>query len=160
MTRVRPGPTRTAARGHEVIGHTADARIRAWAPNLATLYEEAAAALAGLMSAAAPGIAATAWLEVDVAADDLERLAYAWLNELIGLAEVERGGIVATDVVELHGGAGTTTAPPWRLHGRVGLHPFDGSRVHALRQIKAATLHGLRVESGAEGWSLDAVLDM
>jgi len=160
VTHARPGRTRTADRGHEAVGHTADARIRAWAPSLAALLEEAAAALAGLTVDAVPGTPVTAWLDVDVSAADLERLAYAWLNELIGLAEVERGGIVAATVVGLHGGGDSSAVAPWRLIGRVGLHPFDASAVHALREVKAATLHGLRVGSRPGGWSLVAVLDL
>lgn len=129
------------------------------------LYEEAAAALAGLTVAARPGISATEWLDVDVTADDLELLAYAWLNELIGLAEVERGGIVAGSVVELRSGEGDAAgdaaiSASWHLAGRIGIHPFDELDVRALRQVKAATLHGLRVQSGPEGWLLEAVLDM
>jgi SHS2 domain-containing protein len=168
---VTPGRPRLAGaddRGHEVIGHTADARIRAWGPTLAALFEEAAAALADLTVAAVPGAAVTAWLDVDVSADDLERLAWAWLNELIGLCEVERAGILATEVVTLHGGGGGgggsgsdgVAVAPWHLGGRAGLHPFDESEVHALRQVKAATLHGLRVWSRPQGWSLVAVLDV
>lgn len=160
MTHARPGPTRTAGRGHEAVGHTADARIRAWAPSLAALYEEAAGAVADLTVATRPGTGATAWLDVDVTADDLERLAFAWLNELIGLAEVERGGIVAASVVGLRGSRRTAAVGPWHLIGRVGIHPFDEFDVRALRQAKAATLHGLRVESGPDGWVLVAVLDM
>jgi SHS2 domain-containing protein len=160
---VTPGRPRLAGaddRGHEVVGHTADARIRAWAPGLAALFEEAAAALADLTVAAVPGTAVTAWLDVDVSADDLERLAYGWLNELIGLAEVERGGILAAEVETLQGGGHGVAVAPWHLGGRAGLHPFDESEVHALRQVKAATLHGLRVWSRPQGWSLVAVLDV
>jgi SHS2 domain-containing protein len=168
VTRARPGPTRTAERGHEAVGHTADARIRAWAPSLALLYEEAAAALAGLTAAVRPGTSATAWLDVEVTSDDLERLAYAWLNELIGLADVECAGIVASSVVGLwsgRGGAGDAAeeaaiSASWHLVGRIGIHPFDELDVRALRQVKAATMHGLRVQSGPEGWLLEAVLDM
>lgn len=165
MTPARQGPTRTADRGHEALGHTADARIRAWAPRLAALYEEAAAALGALTVAARPGISATAWLDVEVTADDLERLAYAWLNELIGLAEIEHGGIVAASVDHLRGAGADATDDvasrgPWHLVGRMGIHPFDELDVRALRQAKAATLHGLRVESGPGGWVLEAVLDM
>lgn len=147
-------------RRHEVVDHTADARIRARASTLAGLFEEAAAALSTLTVEITPDAADPEWVEVEVEGHDLEHLAFAWLNELIALAEVRRQAIASAHVVELREIDRGATHPAWRLCGRVGFRVFDPERVRTLRQAKAATLHGLDVRQGPDDWHLVAVVDV
>jgi SHS2 domain-containing protein len=161
-------------RGHRSEGHTADAAVCAWASSLPALFEEAAMALVDLADVVPPGTQATEWHDVEVRADDLDGLAFAWLNELIGLIEVAHHAIVATAVGVIGDATVIEESAPvssplvvratpgpaaWCLVGRVGLHAYDDV-VQALRHVKAATFHGLRVTQAPAGWSLHAVVDL
>jgi SHS2 domain-containing protein len=145
-------------RGHRSGAHTADAALHAWAPHLPGLFEEAAAALADLGATIPPDATARAEHVVEVRAADLEGLAFVWLNELIGLAEVEHGavGAVTVELVE----PGEAVMGAWRLVGRIALHGYDQPGVRSLRHVKAATFHGLGVRREPDGWSLVIVVDL
>ena len=119
---------RHSRRRHEVVDHTADARILAQASTLPELFEEAAAALSTLTAEIAPAAADAEWVEVEVEGHDLEHLAFAWLNELIALAEVRRGAIASARVLKLREGDDGATPMAWHLNGRVGLRAH---RVHS-----------------------------
>ena len=150
-------PNRVTRR-HEATPHTADVGIRAHAPDLAGLFEEAARAVAEIGADALPdGPAATiggpsnAGLHIDLEAADLPGLAFAWLNELIGLADIH-GPLARTEVVAVE----ALSAGGWRLRGRAA---FGGGARPRL-DIKSATLHGLVVERAGDGWRLAAYLDV
>jgi tRNA nucleotidyltransferase (CCA-adding enzyme) len=140
-------------RGHETLPHTADVGIRAVGPDLAALFEEAALAVAEIAADPASGAAdrALAVEAVDLDGVDLPALAFAWLNELIGLVDIH-GPLVRAEVriVETVAGGG------WRLRGRAA---FGGTAAARL-DIKSATYHGLVVEPVAGGWRLTAYLDV
>lgn len=155
-----PSARSRAARGHEISDHTADAAIRAWAATLPGLFEEAAAALSELTVEIGEGVRPAAWTVVELAGHDLDALAYGWLNELIGCAEVERRAIAVAAVGELRRPGAHETPDGWRLRARVGLVAYEAGRVDALRHVKAVTLHGLRVGERDDGWSMDAVVDL
>lgn len=146
--------SRTATGWHEAVDHTADVGLRAGAPDLPAVLIEAARALAELAADVDPR-APTREEPVRVRAADPVGLAYAWLNELIGLAEVEGAALVEATVTRLEHGA-----DGWTLDARVRLAPFDEDRVRPRVGVKAATYHRLRVEETAEGWELDAYLDV
>jgi len=141
-------------RGHEAIPHTADVGIRATASDLAGLFEEAAQAVAEIaadVQARAISAPESAGESVELAAADLPALAFAWLNELIGLLDIH-GPLVRADVA-------TVEALPdggWRLRGRAA---FGGGARPRL-DIKSATYHGLVVERISGGWRLTAYLDI
>lgn len=147
-----------AGRGHRSEAHTADAAIQAWATDLPALFEEAAGAVADMAAAVPAGTPARQRRVVEVRGADLEGLAFAWLNELIGLAEVEHSavGAVTVETVESSG----LQAGSWRIAGHVALHGYEDAGVRALRHVKAATFHGLRVRRQPGGWSLHAVVDL
>lgn len=159
--RARPGTADWAAsratRRHGPLPHTADVGIEAVAPDPRALFEEAAAALAELTADPAPGAEVTAWEGVALEGRDLAGLAYAWLNELIALIDIERAGIVAVSVDRLE-----RVEPDlaWGLHARVGLRRYAEGGVQPRSQAKAATYHGLAVERGPDGWTLRAYLDV
>lgn len=168
-------------RGHRILPHTADAGIAAEGPTLEALFEEAAAAIAELSAdveesgpgpagetGPGPGEAASAgqtrsteWppaehlrRSVEISAPDLVGLAFAWLNECIGLVDVA-GAIVGARVFAVDVGPNGA-----RLRASVDLAPFDGRRVRRRADIKSATYHGLAVEPIDGGWTLTAYLDL
>jgi SHS2 domain-containing protein len=145
-------------REHRLIAHTADAGFTASAARLEELFEEAAAALADLGGAREESrTAADDRLEDRIAleADDLEGMAYAWLNELIGLAEVRHAAIDVASVerVERFDSA-------WRLDATAWLVPYRSGGTPPGRHVKAATYHGLEIGRDATGWHLTVYLDL
>lgn len=144
-------------RRHEALPHTADVGLRAEAPDLPALFEEAAAALAELAADVPPGIRGVE-RRVERSATDLEGLAFAWLDELIGLAETAGAAVAGTTVeaVEEHGGPDA----PWMLRARVRLVPYGPEGARPRLGVKSPTYHGLRVEPHDGGWTLTAYLDV
>lgn len=141
-------------RHHEAIPHTADVGIRATGPDLPAVFEEAAAAVAEIAADAgsgAPGDAMPAGEDVELDAADLPGLAFAWLNELIGLADIH-GPLVRAEVVRVE----ADRERDWRLRGRA---TFGGAAIARL-DIKSATYHGLVVERVDGGWRMTAYLDV
>jgi SHS2 domain-containing protein len=145
-------------RGHEIIPHTADTGLRAWASDLCGLFEEAAAALAEI-AADVSQVPLSAdqqdAVPIILEAEDLAGLAFAWLNELVSLADVRRAALAGTSVQRVD------SAP-----GRCGLRALaryierDTPGVRPRHDVKSATYHGLVVEGEAGGWSLTAYLDV
>jgi SHS2 domain-containing protein len=125
---------------HAFEEHVGEVRVRLSASSLAALFEEAARALAELMGAASGGEceASEAPVRVTVRAPDREALLAAWLDELVFLSETLKR--VWTDVrVERASDAEISATVR-------GFEPV------ALRtQVKAATLHDLRVVERAPG---------
>ncbi len=149
------GPQLTE-RGHELLPHTADAGLRARAADLPALFEEAAACLAELAADVDQGGAAGEH-PIELDAEDLPALAFAWLNELISLADVRAAAIAGVRVT-------VVTVEP--AGGRVGLKatvalvPY-GRRARPRVDVKSATYHRLAVEPDpGGGWVLTAYLDV
>lgn len=141
---------------YRILPHTADACFEATAPDLEPLFEAAARAVADLSGDAPSGTRGTAIDPVELAAADLPGLAFAWLNELIGLIETRRGAIVDVDVEAVDPSAATGC----ELRGRVVTAAYDGAGVRPRRHVKSATFHGLRVERVGRRWRMVAYLDM
>ena len=137
----------TAVARHSFEDHTGEVRLRLEAPTLAALFEEAALGLAELMLEGPSDANEEPEQSVTVEAPDCEALLVAWLNELVFLSETR--GRVYTEV-RVHSVSNT------RLEASVrGVFP------ETLRTaVKAATLHGLRVEQSAHGYTATVVLDV
>jgi SHS2 domain-containing protein len=157
----------SVSRGHEVLPHTADTGLRAWAPDLPGLFEEAAAALAEIAADVAhvvvepgqPGEAVVPGKPGDVRvvleARDLAGLAFEWLNELIGLSDVRHAALAGTSV-----GRVDATLGRHELQAVARYIDRDTPGVRPRHDVKSATFHGLAVERQAGGWSLTAYLDI
>lgn len=125
-------------------------RVLVGAPTLGALFEEAARALAEVMSAApeAPGDAPRgAPHQVSLNAPDREALLVDWLNELIFLAETNRQIFDEVHVESL--GDNALTA---EVRGR----PDERART----LVKAATFHGLHIVESDGGVSATVLLDV
>lgn len=141
-------------RGHAVVGHTADVGLRATAPKVEALFEEAAAALAELGA----DVGRTDRLQsvsIEIAAEDLEQLAYRWLNELIGQSDERGEALARTEVAGIE-----SSEEGCVLRGRAWFAPFDWLEVRPRIGVKAATMHRLRVARTPDGWELEAYLDI
>lgn len=148
------------AASHGALPHTADAGFTAAASDLPGLFHEAATALTEMASDVAPGVPVSVWHDAEVEADDLPGLAYAWLNELIALADIHHAAVVSTHVIGVDGPAASEAAGSWSLRARVGLRPYAAGGVWARSQPKSATYHGLGVRRTGACWTLRAYLDL
>ncbi|HWV37542.1 MAG TPA: archease [Vulgatibacter sp.] len=135
------------APGHRIEGHTSEVRLALQAPTLRELYEQAAAALSGVMclgSRPAPGARP---LDVRLEARDAAALLVDWLDELI--YQVEQTGLVFP-APKIH------VASARRLHATItGEEPVEWKT-----PVKAATFHDLRVEEGDDGFRAVVVVDV
>ena len=132
---------------HVFEQHPSDVQIRLEAPTPAGLFEQAAAALAELIGAPVPRAVLGPWRTIMLEARDLEALLVAWLNELVARTELDQRLYVEVALDELG---------PTRLRARV-----RGAPIRELRTaVKAATMHGLRVEAGPRGAVATVILDV
>lgn len=139
--------TNASAR-HIFEDHVGEVRLRIEAPTLAELFEQAARGLAELMLGTAPPSPATGEGEtIAIRAGDREALLVDFLNELIFLSETQAR--IFTDVR-------VRRVSDTGLEAEVrGVVPEVARTV-----VKAATLHGLKVEDSPMGFAATVVLDV
>ena len=166
------------ARGREILPHTADTGLRAWAPDLPGLFEEAAAAVAEIaaevpakaradsasgmpgdgIAIGVPGGGTVVGADegrILLDAPDLVGLAFAWLNELVGLADVRHAALAGTCVQRVGVAAGGC-----QIEARAWFVDRAAPGVRLRHDVKSATYHGLAVEREGRTWSLTAYLDI
>jgi len=131
---------------HEIVDHVSEIRLRVRAGSLAELLEEAGRAAAQLQLRGADATRGT-WRTIEVSAPDRAALLADWLNELIYLAEAERwvGADFEVDSAE---------------DGRVRARVWGVLIERAPALLKAATLHGLRVDDVPGGLEGQVILDV
>jgi SHS2 domain-containing protein len=139
MSRLRPS--------HEVADHASEIQLQLRAGSLAELLAEAGRALAAIQLGGTAEPATGPWRRIEVSSPDRASLLADWLNELVFLAETERW--VATDF-------GIELADDRSVRARV--RGIEVERVSGL--VKAATLHGLRLEDVPGGMEGEVILDV
>jgi SHS2 domain-containing protein len=135
--------------GHRSVPHTADSRIEAWAPTRELCVAEAVTAMvetfADTTSARQTDVAA-----FEVAEDSDEGLLVEVLSEVIYLMET-------ADVLPLR-----ATVRPAEEEGydvRFAVTGLDQTELVGAVP-KAVSLHGLRFDENADGWSCSVTLDV
>jgi SHS2 domain-containing protein len=136
--------------GYELVDHTADVGVRAWASSREGVFEEAAKAAFSLICDPLT-IDQTETHELRLEAEDRELLLVAWLNELIYVFEAKRMLFVDFELVELD---------DTHLVARVTGEQLDPSRHAICGGVKAATLHELSLTEGPSGWEAFVILDV
>jgi SHS2 domain-containing protein len=132
---------------HRFVEHTGEVELQLHAPDVCSLLEEAARALAELMADDAGGAPTAAPEHVELRASDLESLLVDWLNELVYRADI--GKCVYGDVhVEKADERGLVAT----IRGREPTSPRTA--------VKAATWHRLRVRGTNTGYEATVVLDV
>jgi SHS2 domain-containing protein len=132
---------------HEIIDHASEIRLRIRAASLPELLAEAGRALAEVQLRESDGATMPRWRDIEVSAPDRAALLAEWLNELIFLGETEAWVPVQFEVERA-----TDTGASIRASG-ISLDQAPGL-------VKAATLHGLRVDEIAGGLEGEVVLDV
>jgi SHS2 domain-containing protein len=163
VVRRHPGERTPAAggdSGHETLPHTADAGIRAWAPDLGQLFEEAGLGLAEIAADVDPGIPLEAPVPIELEAADLPALAYRWLNELVWQADARGAAVGAIDGVRVELADPGSLSAGWRLTADVRHVMVDGRLARRRLDVKAATYHRLSVSFQDGRWTMEAYVDV
>ena len=135
-------------------GVTADVTFRATGADLPALFAAAAAATTNAMVEALESVRPLVARSIGVEADDLEMLLYRFLGEIVFYKDAEALLMLAANI------AIEETANSFRLRAELRGERIDPSR-HALAgDVKAVTLHGLRVEHDGDLWSATVTLDV
>lgn len=131
--------------GFEEVAHTADWSARVWAPDLPSLFKEAAwamNALSGTVIGDGPRLTRT----FEAEAPDPESLLVAFLSELLYYQEQEN---LAFDVFDL------------RVAGQWLKVAMKGAQIASYEKaIKAVTYHNLKIEKTDEGLETTIVFDV
>jgi SHS2 domain-containing protein len=135
---------------YETFEHTADLGLRVRAPDLDTLFCDAARGLFSVIVSKLDPARATETVHFELAADGVDLLLFDWLNELLYAYESRRMLFSRFDV-RVSGN---------RLSAEAYGESVDSSR-HALEhEVKAITYHGLKVERSGEGWLAEVIVDI
>ncbi len=138
-----------AQAGYEIIEHTADLALRAFAPDLPGLIEQAARGMIDLMFAEVPAPEH----EVEVVGEGAcaEDLLVDCLREVVLLIDLD--GLAPVTVEVLEAGEG-------RARCRVGVVSLAAARGELEQAIKAVTYHGIDVRETGEGLEVEVVFDV
>ncbi|MHB8872888.1 MAG: archease [Myxococcaceae bacterium] len=127
--------------------HTSEVRVHLEAPGLGGLFEDAARALADLMTDGPPGPPEGELEDVTVRATDREALLVEWLDELIFRSETKK---------RIYNEVAVARASDKELVARI--RGFEPARLKTA--VKAATFHGLHVEERGGLFIATVVLDV
>jgi SHS2 domain-containing protein len=135
---------------YETFEHTADLGLRARAADLDRLFAETAEALFAAVVEDLSTVEPRQRVEVELSVEDREYLLFDWLRELLYRFDTER--LVFSRFEARVRDTGLT--------GTAWGEPLDLSRHVPNHEVKAITLHGLRVEPTADGWLAEVIVDI
>src|SRR5262249_47118760 len=135
---------------YEHFEHTADLGLRARAPDLDSLFAEAAVALFAAILEDVTTVEPREPLSVHVSGTDRAYLLFDWLRDLLYRFDAEHRVFPR---FEVRVGADGLDATAWG-------EPFDADRHPLSHEVKAITYHGLRVEPDAGGWVAEVIVDI
>ncbi len=136
-----------SARRHRWVDHTSEVQLEVEAESPAGLAMEAGRALGLLMLRGAPAAVAGPARTLEVSSVDREALLVDWLNEILFVAETQCWVPVELEVAE---------SSPTRLRAEARGVPV----AEVPSSVKAATLHGLRVEERDGSWRAEVIFDV
>jgi SHS2 domain-containing protein len=135
---------------YEIFEHTADVGIRVCAPELDTLFADAAAGLLSLLVANPDAIQPVQEKAYSLPGGQLDYLLFDWLSELLYTFDTEQFLFACCDVRVNERG----------LEAVCRGEPADRQRHHLEHEVKAATYHGLKVERQEDGWLAEVIVDI
>jgi len=140
----------------EIIEHPADVGFAAYGTTLRELFEAAALALCSL-ACAPEKIEERTSCDVGATGTDLGSLLYAWLAEILAIADADQLVFRRVEVVNLRE---PQAGAPGEVRGIAQGERFDRDRHCAGTYIKAVTLHQFSVERTANGYRARVFLDL
>jgi SHS2 domain-containing protein len=135
---------------YELFEHTADLGLRVRAPDLNTLFREAAVGLFSMIVEDVTRIRPNHLVTFTVPGSDREYLLFDWLRELLLVADERRMVFGTFDVTVTDSG----------LTGSAWGEPLDPDRHGLNREVKAITYHELKVVPTADGWLAEVIVDI
>ena len=135
---------------YELFEHTADLGLRATAPDLDTLFADAAACLFSAIVEDLASVRPVHEAQVELTGDDREYLLFDWLKELL----------YRFDADHLLFGRFAVSIRADGLTGTAWGEPFDPTRHVLDHEVKAITYHELKVEQVEDGWLAEVVVDI
>ncbi len=143
-------PTDAQRTMYEVFEHTADAGLRIEAPDLDTLFVEAARGFNSLVIENPDAIRPVVEEEIRVEGAAPDYLLFDWLNELLFRFDSEKRLFSEF----------TVTRDELGLTAKVRGETFDPERHQPAHEIKAITYHQLEVKQTANGWEGRVIVDI
>ncbi len=144
------GPPGYPANMYEHFEHTADLGLRVRAPDLNTLFAEAAEALTAAIVEDVTKIGARAATEFRITGGDRTFLLLDWLQAVLSKFEIDH---LLFRRFRVSVGADGLTATAWG-------EPFDPARHPLSHEVKAITYHGLVVDPADGGWLAEVIVDI
>lgn len=135
---------------YETFDHTADLGLRVRAPDLATLFIDAARGLFSMIVCEPGTIRPVDAVSIELDAPALDLLLFDWLSELVYLYET-RHLLLGEFEVQLSESHLTAIARG---------EPLDRTRHELEHEVKAITYHGLKVEQTSDGWLAEVIVDI
>jgi SHS2 domain-containing protein len=135
---------------YETFEHTADLGLRVRAPDLNTLFVEAARCLFSAIVEDLDTVQPRQKLDIALQADDLEYLLFDWLNELLYRFDTEH---LLFSKFEARVDGFRLTATAWG-------EPLDRVRHNLTHEVKAITYHELKVQREGDGWLAEVIVDI
>jgi SHS2 domain-containing protein len=135
---------------YEFFEHTADLGIRVRAPEVNTLFADAATGLFAAVVDGLDSVRLTERVEITVAGADREYLLFDWLRELLFRFDADHLLFAKFDVKVSASGLKATA---WGER-------IDPARHVLSHEVKAITYHGLRVEQENGGWIAEVIVDI
>jgi SHS2 domain-containing protein len=135
---------------YETFDHTADLGLRIRAPDLDSLFAEAAQALFSTIVEDLSTVEPRQKIDVHLPGDEREYLLFDWLKELLFHFDSDH---LLFGRFEVHAGNDGLTGTAWG-------EPLDRSRHVLEHEVKAITYHGLRVEQTQDGWLAEVIVDI
>lgn len=140
----------TAPAGYEYFDVEADVGVRAWAPDRAEAFAQAA--LGALALAVAPdGVEPSETRDVRAQASTVEDLLVAWINECIYVHEIEGFAVHRVGVHRLEDGV---------AHGVLYGEAIDAGRHRLGTVVKGATHHHVSVAATTTGHEVRVIVDV
>ena len=137
-------------KNYELIEHTADIGVRVRGADLKFLAENAAAAMFDIIRAGQEITrGANRKMIVRQKGQGREELFVNWLNELLSLSSAK--GLVFT-------GFKVKKFSETSLDAEVSGSDISGYK--GIKEIKAATYHGLKIEKQKQGWLAEVIFDV
>jgi SHS2 domain-containing protein len=143
-------------RPFEIIEHPADVGFLAYGATLKELFENAALAMCSV-AGAVDQIEEHSQYDIQATGADVESLLYAWLAEILAIADAEQ---LLFRRVEVRGLTQPQPNAPGEASGRAYGEPFDRERHSAGTYVKAVTLHQFAVDHDAKGYRARVFLDL
>lgn len=135
---------------YETFDHTADVGMRVSAPDLPSLFAEAAEGLLSLLVEDVASIEPREEKVIRLEEADLEYLLFDWLRELLYLYDAHYFLVCECEVsIE----AATLQA---KVHGEI----CDPGRHRLAHEVKAITSHGLILRKATEGYEAEYIVDI